>query len=95
MPLLFFRKFYTPHYEDKLKGGLNMSNRFMELAKGAFKVTTKIGKKVLIEGSKVAAAGAIIVGMESIYRGGVKQLKETSLDTFLENEEDEEDEDFN
>lgn len=72
-----------------------MSNRFMELAKGAFKVTTKIGKKVLIEGSKVAAAGAIIVGMESIYRGGVKQLKETSLDTFLENEEDEEDEDFN
>jgi hypothetical protein len=34
--------------------------------------------------------------MESIYRGGVQQLKETSLDTFLENEdEEEEDEDFN
>jgi len=64
-----------------------MNRRTKELAFGAFKVAGKIGKKIFIEGAKAAAAGALVVGMEKIYRGGIHELTNTSVGEFLELEE--------
>lgn len=61
-----------------------MNQRTKELAVGAFKVAAKIGKKIFVEGGKVALAGALIVGMEKIYSGGVSELKSATIDDLLE-----------
>lgn len=61
-----------------------MNTRTKELAFGALKIFAKVGKKVLIEGGKVALAGALIVGMEKIYKGGVEELKASTIDDLLE-----------
>ena len=61
-----------------------MNRRTKELAFGAFKVAAKIGKKIFVEGGKVALAGALIVGMEKIYSGGVSELKSATIDDLLE-----------
>ena len=68
-----------------------MNKRTQELIRNGVKVAGKIGKKIFIEGTKAAAAGALIVGMEKFYRGGFPELKATSADEFLELEEGEDD----
>ena len=64
-----------------------MTKRTQELIWNGVKVAGKIGKKISIEGAKAAAAGALVVGMEKIYRGGVHELTNTSVGEFLELEE--------
>ena len=64
-----------------------MTKRTQELIWNGVKVAGKIGKKIFIEGAKAAAAGALVVGMEKIYRGGVHELTNTSVGEFLELEE--------
>ena len=61
-----------------------MDGKGKQMAFGAFKMLSKIGKKIFIEGGKVALAGALIVGMEKIYRGGVTELKSATIDDLLE-----------
>ena len=64
-----------------------MTKRTQELIWNGVKVAGKIWKKIFIEGAKAAAAGALVVGMEKIYRGGVHELTNTSVGEFLELEE--------
>lgn len=68
-----------------------MKAKHTDMIMSGLAVLGKIGKKIFIEGGKAAAAGAIMVGMEKIYHGGIKAVKDTTVDEFLEMEyEDEE-----
>ena len=66
-----------------------MNKRTQELIWNGLKVAGKISKKIFIEGAKAAAAGALVVGMEKMYKGGVHELTNTSVGEFLELEEGE------
>lgn len=69
-----------------------MNANTKRLIVNGLKVGAKIGKQIFIEGGKAVLAGALVVGMEKIYRGGVAELKSTTVGEFLELEEGDEEE---
>lgn len=54
-----------------------------EKIKQVSKTGAKIGKRILVEGSKTLILGAVGVGLGKLFTEGVNGLKHTSLEEFL------------
>lgn len=61
-----------------------MNKQLLALGKEIGTIGIKLSRRIFIEGGKAVLAGALIVGMEKIYKGGMEEIKTSKAEDFFE-----------
>ena len=61
-----------------------MNKQLVTLAKEVGTIGIKLSKRIFVEGGKAVLAGAMVIGMEKIYKGGMEEIKNSKPEEFFE-----------